>query len=104
MVFYTMRLSCTPTFTTATGQLQFPGLPFACVGAGGVGCGGSQANISGAITWPVGSTMMLSAVDSGVSYSYLSTFGSAVNSSSVQMSGIVSGTPYLICLTGAYNA
>ena len=104
MVFYTFRLSFTPTFTTASGQAQFAGLPFACVGAGGVGCGGSLVNISGSITWPAGATSISSFVDNGATYSAISTYGSAVNSSSVQMSGLVSGTPYLICITGAYNA
>lgn len=104
MVFYTMRLSFTPTFTTASGQAQFAGLPFACVGTGGIGCGGSLVNITGSITWPAGATCLSSYVDNGVSYSVLSSYGSAINSSYVQMTGLVSGTAYLICMTGAYNA
>ncbi len=105
IVHVNVRFSFTPTFTTASGQVRFAGLPFATVGTGGLGWSGSVTFIAGnAPTWPVGVTSITAVAEDSSSYVFIAGFGTAIVSSSLQMSGLTTGNTYTIGFTVTYRA
>lgn len=104
MVFVNVRIQFTPTFTTASGQVQFAGFPIPCQVTNGIGWAGSVGFFSGASSWPVGATSLSVLVESGASFCSLTALGSAVGSSSLQMSGLATGVQYQLVFTAVYHA
>lgn len=103
MVYINVRIQFTPTFVTASGQVQFPGLPFACQAGNGIGWSGSVSFFAGGPTWPVGTTSISVGVESGSSFCTLTCLGSAVAGSFLQMSGLATGVQYHLVFSAAYH-
>lgn len=75
------RVSFTPTYTTASGNGYFGGLPYpAAYGAFSNLASRGVFQIGGTPTWPAGATQILSASVGGQSYIYGQATGSGVNS------------------------
>lgn len=103
MVYANIRIQFTPTFTTASGQVQIAGLPFAVQAGNGIGWSGSISFFAGSPTFPVGTTCINVQAESGASFCSLPCFGSAVAGSFLQMSGLVTGVQYHLVFTVAYH-
>ncbi len=104
MVYVNVRIQFTPTFTTASGQVQFAGLPIPCQTGNGVGWSGSVSFFAGSATWPIGTTSISVSVEAGASFCSLTCLGSAVAGSFLQMSGLATGVQYHLVFSAMYHA
>jgi hypothetical protein len=100
IVFYVMSVRGTPTFTTASGQIQVGGLPITPSQAHG-DCLGISVNNS-AFTYPVGTTQVaVQTLGAGGNLGWIA-FGSAVASSTVTMANITTGVAFNAQYSGSY--
>jgi hypothetical protein len=100
LVMVNIALTFTPTFTTATGNLQISNMPFA---GAATGYSINVLSTSSNMVWPVGRTQMCGAIISGTTNLILSCFGSAVNASNFAITNLTSGVATAITLSGLYR-
>lgn len=101
MIFYTVTLVCTPTFTTASGNLMITGLPVAS-SANAVYCGSPIVNSAG-VTYPVGSTMISAATAQGQSSLLIQSSGTATPQNTLTTTNFVSGVQIVLQFSGSYS-
>jgi hypothetical protein len=100
IVFYVMSVRGTPTFTTASGQIQVGGLPIISSQTNG-DCLGICINNS-AFTYPVGTTQVaVQTLGAGGTLGWMA-FGSAVASATVTMANITTGVAFNAQYSGSY--
>lgn len=99
IAYINFELICTPTFTTGSGEIRLTGLPFAPANSEGQG---SIVTISSGFTWPAGRTMVAPTASSG-NYLILRASGSAVGSTTLASTNIVSGAAITIVASVVYR-
>lgn len=87
----TFTLTCTPTFTTASGNLQITGLPVTSNGATG-NTGTGNLYMQGTYTWPVGSTTIAATNPSGSSRIEVIASGIATVGANLTSANFTTGT------------
>jgi hypothetical protein len=100
VVDYNIRLICTPTFTTASGQIYVDGLPFTINASSGDYA--STCTQIGSFIYPVGVTQLVGQCTANTTQIWLYGFGSSTAATAIQMSNIVSGVAFSILYTGFY--
>lgn len=105
MVFFNIRIACTPTFTTASGQIRLAGLPFTVSATNGIGWGTSVGYLTGSIpvAFPAGGTQLVPLAEAADTYIGLNAIGSATNFTAVNMSGLATGQTYGFIVSGCYQ-
>jgi len=104
IVTATIRLLFTPTFTTASGSIQFAGLPFTVDNSNFIGWCGSISYITGGMVWPVGTTSLGIIAEGATDVCSIWGSGSGINSSPLLMSGLTSTVQYHVLFTVTYKA
>lgn len=99
VVYYIFLLSCTPTFTTASGGAQITGLPVTCFG---VNCVGGPLQTSTNMTYPAGTTAPFVSVTAGSTLLNISAAGSNTASVALSATNFTSGSAISISATGFY--
>lgn len=102
IVILNVGLLCTPTFSTASGQIRIAGLPYSSI-SGTQGQFGICTNTSG-VTYTVGSTTIMLSIGAGANYLVLYVSGSAFNAATLPMTSIVSAAAIQINGTIVYLA
>ncbi len=101
-VFLFMNISFTPTFTTASGNATFTGLPFAAhTVTAGAGFLGTVVNGS-SVTYPAGNTSISSRVQPGTTTIILNGSGSVTASGNLTTTSMVTGASVSIRTTVFY--
>lgn len=91
LVFFSLTLNCTPTFTTASGLAYILGLPHAAFpDAVSTVLGGVQFGAA-AITYPAGRSVVFPYINASEDFIRLAASGSAVGTTSIQASAFTSG-------------
>lgn len=91
LVFFSLTLNCTPTFTTASGDAQILGLPHsafpdaASTVLGGVQFGGAS------LTYPAGRSTVFAFINASEDFIRLAAIGSAVGTTSIQATAFATG-------------
>ncbi len=96
------RISCTPTFTTASGSLAITGLPVTA--NSGRNSAGIITTHSSGIVYPAGTTWLSLFVDAGTTQADLQAMGSASNTASITTTNIASGAAITIYFHLEYMA
>lgn len=101
LLHYSLRLFCTPTWTTGSGDIRIEGLPYECV-SGDVYLGSLQLSDTN-VTYPTGRTYGLCFLNNGQDYLRMILHGSATNADALNSNHIVSGSDVgTIRMTGFY--
>lgn len=103
MVFIKYRIQWTPTFTTASGNAEFGGLPFSVASGLGAGANGFVAIVQSSGNWalPASRTFVAGAVAGGTAFNVFG-HGSGVPNSALDTGEFPSGSQYTIGMFGAY--
>lgn len=98
LVFFSVRLACTPTFTTASGQLRVSGNPFiaATDNVFNVGAAGGVGLIE-----PAGTVSYFHQTNSGNDFSSIAARGTSVNRS-LNSGDITSGSEFILSASGFF--
>jgi hypothetical protein len=79
LVFCRLRLICTPTHTTASGNFAITGLPFTSTNTPAFSTGGGiPSNLNAAFTWPAGVTQVALSASSNATQVILQGTGSGI--------------------------
>lgn len=97
IVVYSFQVSFTPTYTTASGNIQITGLPFAAASTNSYG-----AMASSAIVYTGGFTFVNSRVVAGNTFINVTQNGSAVNSAFITATNVPTGVAYSLYGTLIY--
>lgn len=97
IVYYTLILTCTPTFTTSSGIFQITGLPITVAGS----AVGSMYNLSG-ITFPAGTTYLQSVASSSVNAITIYGSGTVTTGSFLTTSNFTTATVFGVVVSGFY--
>ncbi len=99
LVFYSFVVSCTPTFTTASGLAQITGLPITSFG---VDSQGSPLFTSTNMTYPAGRTTAFASVGASGTLINLTAAGSAVSTTGFTASNFTTTTAVSLRACGFY--
>ena len=101
MVFFRLLLTCTPTYTTAAGEAQFGGLPYACHAdfANSIQPFGLETNI----TWLASATNLVANMIANQTYFLGRWFGSGIAATGMTIASWPSGSSRAIRVTGMYR-
>lgn len=98
-VYITLKLSCTPTFSTASGTLRIGGLPFTSSAFdNALGAFSHNANL----TYPASRTMPAASIPTSVSYLNVLCFGNGAGSSGVTTAQTASGSAQIVYVNMTY--
>lgn len=101
LLYFTMRMEVTPTYTTASGDALFGGLPYPCV-SGDLFMFSAQIS-SPNVTFPTGKTFALGYIGNGLDYAQIVAQGSATGATTLDTTHFTSGaTTGVVRLTGFY--
>lgn len=100
LIFISMTIRCTPTYTTATGDIRFGGLPFTVSGTTNYR---GTATISESSTWPTSATGLLSAFQNSNTYVYIQGAGTGIAPSNLSTTTYPTGVQRTIVITGMYT-
>jgi hypothetical protein len=102
LVNFSARVDCTPTFSTASGELRIS-LPFARMNAGQADV--FPVRLSGPdVTWPTGLTSIVAFARANQAFLSLAFQGSSEAGANVAASNVTSAAALAILATGAYQA
>jgi hypothetical protein len=101
-VFYKILLTCTPTYTTASGNLQIGGFPFAASSTASSNTYGVAASANVGCTWPAGTTMLFGSVLSNQTFANIFAFGSNVANGTLTTSNVPTAIAHTFVLSGFY--
>lgn len=101
MVFFRISLQCTPTYTTASGNARFGGLPFACHADfdNAINPFGIETNI----TWLASATNIVANMIAGQTYFIGRWFGSGIAATGMTTASWPSGSARNIRVNGFYK-
>ncbi|HMG82324.1 MAG TPA: hypothetical protein VK559_04770, partial [Ferruginibacter sp.] len=103
LVTINARLQFTPTFTTASGEVQLAGLPFPVQSTNNIGWCGEISYMTGVMTWPAGLTSMSIIAEASGSFCGIWGKGAGINSSPILMSNLTSGVQYQFLYSVTYQ-
>lgn len=98
-----VRCQFTPTFSTASGEIRFSGLPFSVSAVNSIGWSGAISSMTGGFSWPASTSNIAILAAAGGAFCNVQASGSAVNTSALQMSGLTTGVQYQIVFTVTYR-
>ena len=101
LVYFSLALVVTPTFTTSSGALRVLGLPYQSSSDHEPSVGTLWLNGSG-VTWPSSRTAPVAWVDEGQSYMRVHVSGSGSNSVAISAADVSSGVELSIRANGFY--
>lgn len=102
VLFFSLRVVFTPTYTTASGTLRVSGFPYAANSSRASNGNGIifQGAASTVPTFPAGTTYLVFATVAGQTYAIISASGSATDSVAISTTSISSGVQYDIVTSG----
>lgn len=99
VVYITMTLNCTPTFTTASGNVSITGLPYT-VGANT--CAASISTLSAGYTWPASKTMITGVFPTGTTSMQMRGMQTASATTTFTMTSVTTTVAATVAMTGFY--
>lgn len=101
LLYFTMRLEVTPTYTTASGDARFGGLPYPCVSSDLFLINAQISNVN--VTYPTSRTDIVAYIDNAQNYLTFFGQGSATSADGLNTTHFTSGaTIGVVRATGFY--
>lgn len=105
LVFARVRLVCTPTHTTASGNWSLTGLPFTATNTPSFAAGaGTPNNLGAGFTWPAGVSQVVLGVTAGTTTALLQGTGSAIAQANFTNANVTSGAALTLVASVVYEA
>jgi hypothetical protein len=98
-VFFSYAMNFTPTYTTASGEIRFEGLPFTI----GRTTAGQLAAKTAGMAFPAGTTMVVALMGNGVTYVNLRGIGTGVATANLSVTEFPSATARSVTFNGCYT-
>jgi hypothetical protein len=104
-VFINLEIRCTPTFTTASGQMLLPGLPYEVNPAYDATAGGGVMGSASlhSVAMPASRTAITARFNPGAFSASVVAYGSAISTSPIDASSFTSGADMRFWLSGSYE-
>jgi hypothetical protein len=99
VVYFSLVIEYTPTFTTSAGAFQLTGIPFPC---GAVAGAATISFVSDTIDWSPSKTQLTAAVNDNTSYISINQQQDATTTALLGSGNFTSGTTFRIAMTGSY--
>lgn len=99
VVYFSLVIEYTPTFTTAAGAFELTGLPFPC---GAVAGAATISYVSSTIDWTTSKTQLTAAVNKNTSYISINQQQDATTTTLLNAGNFTSGATFRIAMSGLY--